>query len=109
MPKNHQMVNGKLLQTNKQWSALKQRQKEWITETARQAHSKAVQENGKPVNKTGKLEIIEAVYAQIEAREIWIPYGEVVKHIAPLIDRWNRRYLAATNTEHPDSQETTTE
>ena len=51
MPKNHQMVNGKLLQTNKQWSALKEKQKEWITETARQAHSKAVQENGKPVNK----------------------------------------------------------
>ncbi len=76
MSKNHQMVNGKLLQTNKQWSALKQKQKEWITETARQAHSKAVQENGKPVNKTGKLEIIDAVYEQIEAREIWIPYRQ---------------------------------
>ena len=109
MPKNHQKVNGKLLQTNKQWSALKQSQKEWITEAARHAHSKAVQENGKPVTKTGKQEIIDAVYEQIEEREIWIPYGEVVKHIAPLIDRWNRRYLAAMGTEHPDSQETTTE
>ena len=109
MPKNHQMVNGKLLQTNKQWSALKEKQKEWITETARQAHSKAVQENGKPVNKTGKLEIIDAVYEQIEAREIWIPYGEVEKHIASLIDRWNRRYLTDIGNEHPDSQKTTTE
>ena len=109
MPKNHQMVNGKLLQTNKQWSALKQKQKEWITETAKQAHSKAVQENGKPVSKNEKREIIDAVYEQIEAREIWIPYGEVIKHIAPLIDRWNRRYLAAMGNEHPNSQETTTE
>lgn len=109
MPKNHQMVNGKLLQTNKQWSALKQKQKEWITETAKQAHSKAVQENGKPVSKNEKREIIDAVYEQIEAREIWIPYGEVVKHIAPLIDRWNRRYLQAMGTERPDFQENTTE
>ena len=109
MPKTHQMINGKLLQTNKQWSALMQRQKEWITETARQAHSKAEQENGKPVNKAGKQEIIDAVYEQIEAREIWIPYGEAVKHIAPLIDRWNRRYLAALGNAHSDSHETTTE
>ncbi len=109
MPKNHQMVEGRLLQTNKQWSALKQSQKEWITETARQAHSKTVQEKGKPVNKNGKREIIDAVYEQIEARKIWIPYGEVEKHIASLIDRWNRRYLATMGTEHPNSQEISTE
>ena len=109
MPKNHQMINGKLLQTNKQRSALKQRQKEWITETARQAHFKAVQEQGKPVNKNGKRKIIDTLYDQIEAQEIWIPYGEVVKHIAPMIDKWNRRYLAEISNDHPNCLETTTE
>ena len=90
---------------NKQWSALKQKQKEWITETAKQAYSKSVQETNKPVSKNGKREIIDAVYDLIEAREIWIPYEEVVKHIGSLIDRWNRRCLAAMNNDKPDSLE----
>lgn len=109
MPKNHRTVNGRLLQTSKQWSALKQSQKEWIVEAARQAHSKVVQENGTPVSKGAKQEIINAIYNQIEAREIWIPYGEVVKHIAPLIDRWNRRCSATKSNAYSDSEETTTE
>ena len=36
--KNHMRINGQLLQTNKKWSRLKEKQKTWIMETARQEY-----------------------------------------------------------------------
>ena len=80
--KNHIRVNGKLLQTNKCFSQLKNSQKEWIaTELYKLYHDKM-----KERRTTIKLPpehrdtVISALYDQIQKREIWIPYDEVKKY-----------------------------
>jgi len=80
-----------LLQTNKKWSALKQRQREWIHELARDEHAAYVKENERLPMKKHKDEIISRVYARIEERGVWIPYGEFHRHVAAAIDRRNRK------------------
>ena len=45
--KNHIRINGQLLQTNKKWSHLKEKQKTWIMETARREYDRFVRERGK--------------------------------------------------------------
>ncbi|MGG4382855.1 hypothetical protein ABEX08_12530 [Priestia megaterium] len=40
--KNHVYQNGRLIQTNKKFSALKQKQKEWITNELRQRYIGAI-------------------------------------------------------------------
>jgi CRISPR/Cas system CSM-associated protein Csm2 small subunit len=81
--KNHLKVNGKLLQTNKRFSQLKNSQKEWIaTELYKIYHNKM-----KESRTTRKLPpnlrdtVISSLYEQIQNRQIWIPYGEVKKCI----------------------------
>ena len=80
--KNHIKVNGKILQTNKCFSQLKNSQKEWIvTELYKLYHDKM-----KDRRTTRKLPpehrdtVISSLYEQIQNREIWIPYGEVKKY-----------------------------
>ena len=81
--KNHIKVNGKILQTNKRFSQLKNSQKEWIaTELYKLYHDKM-----KERRTTRKLPpdhrdaVIASLYEQIQNREIWIPYGEVKKYV----------------------------
>ena len=79
--KNHKVVDGKLLQTDKKYSHLKLKQKEkiyaWIYEETKHYHDR----NGKcPAKQTEDIVIVDAVYDRIVKAEIWIPYGEVLKH-----------------------------
>ncbi len=78
--KNHQLVNGKLLQTNKKYSHLKQRQQQkiagWMYEET-YAYYKTHQEF--PKDRELPL-IIDAVYDKISEADIWIPFGEVERH-----------------------------
>ena len=78
--KNHMRINGQLLQTNKKWGHLKEKQKTWIMETARQEYDCFVRER---------------IYEVIEARGIWIPYGEVKRVLDARIAHWNRQTGAA--------------
>lgn len=80
--KNHIKVNGKLLQTNKRFSQLKERQKNWIVpELYKLYHNKMMERRT-----TRKLPphhrdtVISTLYEQIQDRDIWIPYGEVKKY-----------------------------
>jgi len=80
--KNHIKVNGKLLQTNKCFSQLKESQKNWIVpELFKLYHNKM-----KEIRTTRKLPphhrdtVISSLYEQIQNREIWIPYDEVKKY-----------------------------
>ena len=89
--KNHQWVDGRLLQTNKKWSALKEKQRNWIHEALKQEHTAYVERHGKlPVGKK-KHEIYDIVYARIEEKEIWIPFGEFRVHANKALDRMNRK------------------
>ncbi len=75
--KNHKMVNGKLLQMNKTFSDLKEKQKNFIREL--------LFENYKKLSSTGlrkkelDAEVLHQTYQEIEAREIWLPFGELKK------------------------------
>ncbi|MCM3729955.1 hypothetical protein M3226_31030 [Neobacillus cucumis] len=80
--KNHIKVNGKLLQSNKHFSQLKNKQKEWIAvELYKLYHNKM-----KERQTTSKLLpehcdiVISSLYKLIQNREIWISYGEVEKY-----------------------------
>jgi len=89
--KNHIKVEGKLLQTNKKWSALKQKQRDWIYEHIRIKYDDYVEINEQLPMKKRKDTIIDAVYKKIEEREIWIPYDEYHSHASVFIDRLNRK------------------
>lgn len=77
---NHVMVDGQLLQTDKKYAQLKLKQKEkiaeWIFQETRDYYlKKSVFPDDKHIP-----EIVDRVYERIEKAEIWIPYGEVLKH-----------------------------
>lgn len=93
--KNHMRINGQLLQTNKKWSHLKEKQKAWIMETARQEYDCFVRERGKLPVHGSKQQLIERIYEVIEAKGVWIPYGEVKRVLDARIAHWNRQTGAA--------------
>lgn len=89
--KNHIKVDGKLLQTNKKWSHLKAKQKEWIYSVAEKEYNTFVNEYNKIPLKRNKDIIFDKVYESIVEREIWIPYHEAKMHLNKFIDRMNRK------------------
>ena len=93
--KNHIRVDGRLLQTNKKWSNLKESQKAWISEVTGAEYDKYIAEHKASPRSGEKDVIIAAVYSKIEARGIWIPYGEAERAINKFIDRRNRKREAA--------------
>ena len=89
--KNHVRVGGKLLQTNKKWSHLKQKQRDWIANITKDEYEHYIFEHKKTPHKSGKAKIINNVCDKINEREIWIPYYEAEAHIGKYIDRQNRK------------------
>jgi len=89
--KNHIRVEGRLLQTNKKWSHLKQKQREWIATTTKNEYDNYISKHKKIPHKGSKAEIIDNVYDKINEREIWIPFHEAKAHIGKYIDRQNRK------------------
>jgi len=89
--KNHVKVNGTLLQTNKKWSQLKQKQRDWIYEIAREEHFKFIEENKRLPMKTGKKKLIAVIETKVDERNIWLPSHELESGIGKYIDRLNRR------------------
>lgn len=80
--KNHIKVDGKILQTNKCFSQLKNTQKEWITATLYKLYHEKMKEK----RTTRKLRpnqrdiVLSSLYEQIQSKDIWIPYDEVEKY-----------------------------
>lgn len=78
--KNHNIIDGKLLQTNKKYAHLKLKQKEKIAAWMYEA-TKAYYDDHDAFPTDKELDdIVESVYEKIEDAEIWIPYPEVFKH-----------------------------
>lgn len=89
--KNHIKVGGKLLQTNKKWSHLKQKQKESIAALLRKSYINFVSDNGRKPDKEEKETILEDAYFIIVEKEIWIPKGEVKKYFSKKIMRYDKQ------------------
>ena len=89
--KNHVRVNGTLLQTNKKWSQLKQKQRDWIYEISRSEHKRFLEENNRLPMKDGKKKLIDVIMAKVDERGIWLPSYELESGISKYIDRLNRK------------------
>ena len=89
---NHQMVNGRLLQMDKPFSQLKQRQKEKINHWLYEAYAAIFDRVGLPPDKRHNDAIVSEVYGKIEGAEIWIPYGEVIKYFISRKNAFRKRY-----------------
>jgi len=88
MSKNHVKRNGHLTQTNKKWSHLKMRQREWILELVREEHQKYIQKHQRLPS---MIIIVEAVKEKVDEREIWLPFHELKNAVSKYIDRLNRK------------------
>lgn len=78
--KNHiRTSDGRLLQTNKRCSSLKQSQKEKIIGWFKLELSHYYEGHGKYPMGYKSEEVVNAVYGRIEEAGIWIPYGEVYR------------------------------
>ena len=94
--KNHVRVNGTLLQTNKKWSHLKQKQRDWIYGITRSEHKKYVEEHSQLPLKADKKKLISVIETKVDERGIWLPSDELEGGIGKYIDRLNRRSIAST-------------
>jgi len=101
--KNHIWADGRLLQTNKKWSQLKESQKNWIYKVAGEEYRKYMSEHTAPPRSRKKHVIFSAVYSRIEGRGIWIPYGEVERVLNKFIDKQNRKLIADTPADNLDA------
>ena len=77
--KNHASSNGRLVQENKKYSQLKQRQKEKIINWLYQGTKKYVAEHAAYPSGTEVYDVVDSVYQNIQDAGIWIPYGEILR------------------------------
>jgi hypothetical protein len=88
--KKHMLVDGRLLQTNKKYSQLKQSQKTYINENLRKIYLEK-KHCGKELPMSIRDEIIRELYVNIEQRGIWIPFNEVKIVACKKIAQWKRK------------------
>ena len=100
--KNHKMINGKLLQTDKRFSQLKEKQKEKISNWLYDEYKRVYDRVGQPPDSRCNDKILDAAYAKIEEAEIWIPYDEVRKYFFSKNNAYRKRYDKAKTTESED-------
>lgn len=97
--KNHIMVGENLLQTNKEFSHLKNSQKQMINGWLYEEYEKLWRENGRTPGKPQKEIIINSVYAKIEEAEIWLPLDELYSYYESHINKFRKRYEKNTRAE----------
>lgn len=90
--KNHQVIDGRLLQTDKQFSQLKTKQKEKINEWLYQEYRRVYIQIGRRPDKRHNDEILFAAYKKIEQAKIWIPFGEVKRYFFSKKNTFHRRF-----------------
>ena len=89
--KNHEWVDGKLLQTNKKYSHLKLKQKEKIHQWMYESYREFVLKNKRFPEAKDTDTILSPVMLHIEQAEIWIPESEVEKHYRSIIQNLRKR------------------
>ena len=81
----HRMVDGRLLQMNKRYGQLKQKQKIKISEWMYEAFRKQAAEN------LSDEEVLQLVFDRIEDAKIWIPEHEIVSHYRSKKSQFRKR------------------
>ena len=88
------MVNGQLLQMNKPYSQLKNKQKEKISNWMYEAYKKQM------MDKLSNEEALQIVYDKIDEAKIWIPAHEVEKKYYSKKNQFKRRLAAENVPQH---------
>ncbi|PFE92814.1 transposase [Bacillus thuringiensis] len=93
--KNHTRDSkGQLLQTNKKWSHLKQKQRETISNWLREAYIEKIKVHNRRLKPRAHEDILESVMSKIYDREIWIPDYEVEKYYKGKINKWYNKHIS---------------
>lgn len=87
----HLKVNGQLLNMDKKFSHLKQKQKQTISEWLYYATLDFYNQNKRMPNKNNKIKIVDKVYEKIEDASIWIPFGEVLCYYISHYSKYEKR------------------
>ena len=103
--KNHKMTDGKLLQTDKKYAQLKLKQKEKIAEWMFQVTRDYYTKNYTFPNDRQIEKVVNIVYEKIEEAEIWVPYGEVLRHYKSKRSAINRRVRKELNEKEENRNE----
>ena len=90
--KNHKIVNGRLIQTDKRFSALKQRQKEKINQWLYIEYRALYMKNNLPPDSRYNEYILDRVQEKIDEAEIWLPFYELKKYFYSRKNKFRRRY-----------------
>ena len=90
----HKMVDGRLLQMNKSYGQLKQKQKEKISEWMYQAYRKQTSEN------LSDEEALQLVFDRIEEAKIWIPDYEILNRYRAKKNQFKRRLAGENVPQH---------
>lgn len=91
--KNHKVIDGKLLQTDKKFAALKGTQQEKICNWLLEEYLKIATTENRLLTKVEKEATLDLAYEKIEAAGIWIPYQEVERYLSGKLQGWNKKYL----------------
>ena len=90
----HKMVDGRLLQMDKSFGQLKQKQKEKISEWMYQAYRKQTSE------KLSDEEALQLVFDRIEEAKIWIPDHEILKRYRAKKNQFRKRLAGENVPQH---------
>ena len=95
--KNHKMIDGRLLRTDKKMCHLKGRQVEKISAWLKSEFFKIADEKQRKPTKSEIDKITEKVYEKIEEAQIWIPYYEVRRYMSSRQTRFWNQWLKQKN------------
>ena len=96
--KNHKTLNGQLIQTDKPFSQLKQRQKEKINEWLYKEYAQFYLNTQKRPDSRYNDDILQTVYDKINDAEIWLPFAELKKYFFAHKSNYGKRYEKQQNT-----------
>ncbi len=95
--KNHQYINGQLLQTNKTFGMLKQQQKEKIAEWLYEAYRRCMMNKEIRPTDAADTQIVTEVLVNIQKAGIWIPEKEIYNYYIRQKNRLRARLEEETN------------
>lgn len=90
--KNHKVIDGRLVRTDKSFSDLKRKQQEKINVWLYEEYAKLYEQNGLPPDKKHTNKIVNIVSEKIEASDIWLPVCELEKYYLSRRNHYRRRY-----------------
>ncbi|OJD97956.1 transposase [Bacillus cereus] len=93
--KNHTKgPKGQLLQTNKKWSHLKQKQRETISNWLREAYIEKIKVRNRRLKPREHEDVLDSVMSKIYECEIWISDYEVEKYYKGKINKWYNKHIS---------------